>query len=95
MLQLNHNLAGRRNDPPCCVIRGIILATGLGLQHFAAAIGLPFAALAALGLVTLFETRSGPIEFEALGLKFKGASGPIIFWVLSFLAIAVAIKLLW
>ena len=64
-------------------------------QHFAATIGLPFAALASLSLVLILEFRAGKIEFEGFGFKFRGASGPIILWVISFLAIATAIKLLW
>jgi hypothetical protein len=64
-------------------------------QHFAAAVGLPIAALAALCLVFLLESTAGRIEFEAVGFKFRGASGPIILWVIAFLAIAAAIKMLW
>lgn len=64
-------------------------------QHFAATIGLPFAALAALCLVYFLEIKAGPIEFDGFGFKFRGAAGPVIFWVIVFLAIASAIKLLW
>ena len=64
-------------------------------QHFAATIGLPSAALAALLLVTILEINAGKIEFKAYGLEFKGASGPIVMWVFCFLAIALAIRWLW
>jgi hypothetical protein len=64
-------------------------------DHFAAVIGLPFAAISSLCLVLLLRYSAGPIEFEGLGFKFKGASGPIIMWVLCFLAMVSAIKLLW
>jgi hypothetical protein len=64
-------------------------------EHFAATVGLPFAALAALSLVMILEFRAGKIEFEGFGFKFRGAAGPVIFWVIAFLAIASAIKLLW
>lgn len=67
----------------------------LALNHFSATIGLPSAALAALCLVVFLEQTSGAIEFEGFGFKFKGASGPIVLWVFSFLAIAAAIKVLW
>ena len=67
----------------------------LALQHFPATIGLPSAAIAALCIVVFLESSSGPIQFEGPGFKFKGASGPIVLWVLCFLAIAGAIKLLW
>jgi hypothetical protein len=64
-------------------------------KHFAASVGLPFAALAPLCLVSVLKIRSGPIELEAWGLKFKGAATPIVFWMLIFLAIASSIKMLW
>jgi hypothetical protein len=55
--------------------------------HFAAAIGLPLAAVAALFVVSIFEITTGKIEFEGLGFKFHGASGPVILWVICFLTI--------
>jgi hypothetical protein len=64
-------------------------------DHLPAMIGLPFAALAALALVSGLEMKSGSIELEVLGLKFKGAAAPIVFWVFVFLAISLAVKLLW
>ncbi len=64
-------------------------------QHFAAVVGLPAAGILALWIVTILRSQSGPIEFEAAGLRFRGASGPVVLWVLCFLAIAVAIRLLW
>lgn len=65
------------------------------LAQIPATIGLPSAALAALCLVMVLENTSGPIEFEGLGFKFKGASGPIILWCIVFLCMAAAIKLVW
>lgn len=67
----------------------------IALAHLPATIGLPSAALAALCLVMFLESTSGAIEFSVLGFSFKGASGPIILWVVCFMAISVAIKLLW
>jgi hypothetical protein len=64
-------------------------------DHFAATVGLSFAALGSLCLVLLLRYSAGPIEFEGMGFKFKGASGPIILWVICFLAMVSAIKLLW
>ena len=64
-------------------------------DHFAATIGLPCAALVAFCIVLFLEHSSGTIEFEGLGFKFKGASGPIVLWVFCFLAIAGAVRLLW
>jgi hypothetical protein len=62
--------------------------------HFAAVIGLPAAAFVALCLVIFLEVKSGPIEFKGLGFEFRGASGEITLWVVTFLSIAAAIKLL-
>jgi hypothetical protein len=67
----------------------------LALKHFPAMVGLPAAALAATFLILTFEAVSGDIEFKALGFEFKGASGPIVLWVVCFLSIPVAIRLLW
>jgi hypothetical protein len=64
-------------------------------KHPAAILGLPTGALASLGIVLLLEVKSGRIEFEGFGFKFRGASGEIILWVICFLAIISAIKLLW
>jgi hypothetical protein len=63
--------------------------------HPAAVVGLPLAALVAFILVVLLEQSRGPIEFEGIGLKLKGAAGPLLMWVICFLAVATAIKLLW
>ena len=65
------------------------------LKQFAAVVGVPSAALASLCLVMFLEHTAGPVEFEALGFKFKGASGPIVLWVFCFLSIVGAIKLVW
>jgi hypothetical protein len=67
----------------------------IAIDHFPAAVGLPSAALVALCVVVFLESSSGPIEFEGFGFKFKGASGPIILWVIVFLAITAAIKVLY
>lgn len=67
----------------------------IGKTHFAAVIGLPAAAIASFSLVMILETIKGNIEFEVLSFKFKGASGPIIMWILCFLSMSFAIWLLW
>ena|ERR1700730_12330800 len=64
-------------------------------QHFAATIGVPLSALAAFCVVTLLRATTGPIEIESQFIKFRGASGPIIFWILCFIAIVIGMKLLW
>ena len=69
--------------------------TELVVGRFPAIIGLPFAALAAFLVVALFRQGEGPIEFEIIGAKFKGAAGQILLWIACFLSISAAIKLLW
>lgn len=64
-------------------------------NHYAATVSLPMAAIASAWIVFLFRFSTGPIEFSALGLTFKGASGPIVFWVLCFLAFIIGLKVLW
>src|SRR3989442_4797467 len=56
------------------------------LDNFAASVGLPAAAAAALFIVLVLKVTNGPIEFEGLGFRFKGAAGPIVFWIMCFLA---------
>ena len=68
---------------------------GILQDHFAAVIGLPLSALLALWVVIILQTKSGPIEISGHGFKFRGASGPVILWILCFLTISFTIKLLW
>jgi hypothetical protein len=72
-----------------------IIRQELLIQHYVAIVGLPTAAMAAFMLIFLFRQTSGPIELEGLGFKFKGAAGPIVLWMLAFLAMALALKVTW
>jgi hypothetical protein len=71
------------------------LASNLLKDHYAALVGLPAAASVSFILVVLLRQADGPIEFEGLGFKFRGASGQVAMWVVCFLAFAIAIKLCW
>lgn len=64
-------------------------------KHFAAMVGTPLSAMTAYSIVSLLKVTNGPIEFEALGFKFHGASGPIVLWVFCFLSIGIVFHLLW
>src|ERR1700674_590683 len=64
-------------------------------QHFVAIVGLPAQGAAAFLLVSVFRYTEGPIEFEAFTIKFKGAGGPIALWILCFLSMVGAVKLVW
>ncbi len=64
-------------------------------QHYAATLGVPMSAVAALCIVLLLEQAAGPIEFEAPWFKFRGASGPVILWIFVFLAMIIGLNVLW
>jgi hypothetical protein len=64
-------------------------------QHYPAVVGIPMSAVGAFCVVTLFKIAHGPIEIEGFGLKFRGASAPIVFWVLCFAAFVWSLYLLW
>jgi hypothetical protein len=64
-------------------------------DHFATILGLPIAMSVAYVIVFFLRQADGPIEFEGLSFKFKGASGQVAMWVLCFLAIVGAIRLCW
>jgi hypothetical protein len=63
--------------------------------YFPVTVGLPVAAVVSLLLILVLRETAGKLEFEALGFKFRGASGPVVLWVLCYLAITLSIKLLW
>lgn len=65
------------------------------VERFPVIVALPTAAGISFLVVAYFRQVSGPVEFEAFGVKFKGRGGPAILWVVCFLSIAGAIKLLW
>ena len=65
------------------------------IEHFRAMVGLPSAAAAAFIIVALFRQGEEPIRMKALGFEIHGAAGPIVLWVLCFLAICGGLKLLW
>lgn len=69
--------------------------TALVLKHYPTVVGLPSAAAAALFIVLVLKAAAGPIEFEGLGFKFQGASGPVVLWIFCFLAIVAAIRTVW
>lgn len=67
----------------------------LCLRHLPTVFGLPCAALASLTLVLLLRTVQGNIRLSGLGFEFRGASGPILMWILCFLAITFAVVKTW
>ncbi len=65
------------------------------VKNYAAVIGVPCSALAALAVVLILRSSQGPLEFKGLGCEFRGASAPVLMWILCFLAIVGAVNLLW
>jgi hypothetical protein len=63
--------------------------------HFAATIAVPLSGVSSLCVVLTLKATAGPIEFEAFGFKFHGASGPLIFWLITFLGFISAVRFLW
>ena len=46
--------------------------------HFPVTIGLPIAAVVSLLLILVLRETTGKLEFDAIGFKFRGASGPVV-----------------
>jgi hypothetical protein len=81
---------------------GVWIVTGapwfrqLLIEDYPVMVGLPSTALLAYLIVVLFEARFDKIEMSIGTLvKFRGASGPVILWILVFSTITAAIRLLW
>ncbi len=64
-------------------------------KQFPAVFCVPISYVSALILVLILRVAAGPIEFKVLAVEFKGASGPLVFWVICFLALIYAFKQLW
>ena len=63
-------------------------------------IGLPAAAMAAFAVVAILlrafppADANGQLSFRAFGLEFTGPSGPITLWLVCFLGLVFALRLL-
>lgn len=68
---------------------------GVIQEHFAATISVPLSGISAICVVLTLKATTGPIEFEAWGLKFRGASGPLVLWIFVFAAFVYGVKGLW
>jgi hypothetical protein len=66
------------------------------MTHFGGMLGNIMATMTSIVVVVIFRVAAGPIEFETpLGFKFKGASGPVVLWVFTYLATICGISVLW
>ncbi|MGH6840252.1 MAG: hypothetical protein ACREDT_15975 [Methylocella sp.] len=61
-------------------------------EHGEAIMMLPEAAGIAVAIVVFLRQTDGPIEFEGLGFKLKGAAGQVFMWILTFLAIVGGVE---
>lgn len=68
---------------------------GMARIHYATVVGIPCCGLGALFIVLLLRNVAGAIQFKVVGFEFKGASGPIVMWVLCFLALTFAMADTW
>lgn len=64
-------------------------------QHFLGTIGFVGICCTAFGIVTFLRQSDGPIEFDALGMRFKGAAGQVILWGFCVVVLSLCAKLLW
>lgn len=72
------------------------LTASILTNNFPSVVGLPMAAVGSFIIIVLLrQTNRGPIEFEGLAFKFRGASGPVVLWVVCFAVISIAIRMLW
>ncbi|MFG6489611.1 hypothetical protein ACG04R_23245 [Roseateles sp. BYS78W] len=78
-----------------CITYRCNFFTGIIMQNYEIFFVLPYGAVFAYFLVVTLESSRGKIEVEFGGLKFKGAAAPIVFWILIFLALILAMKAFW
>lgn len=65
------------------------------LNNYAVFFILPYVGFLAYFIVISVENTRGPVEIEIATTKIKGAGGPILFWVIVFVATASVIKMFW
>ncbi|QIK19219.1 hypothetical protein [Ralstonia pseudosolanacearum] len=68
---------------------------GFILLNYAVFFILPYIGCLAYFIVVTLEATRGPVEIEVATIKIKGAGGPILFWVIVFVAVASVIKMFW
>lgn len=64
------------------------------LNNIICVVGIPWAALTAFILISLFETISGEVKIKLGNVEFQGAANPLIMWVMIFLVIVGGIRIL-
>src|SRR5215204_3054654 len=61
-------------------------------EHFPATIGLTGACILSFATVVFLRQTEGPIEFEAVGMKFKGAAGQVVLWAFCIVVLVLCTK---
>ena len=64
-------------------------------EHFLGSVGLVGISCLAFGVVIVLRQTEGPIEFEVMGLKLRGAAGQVVLWALCVIVLSLCAKLLW
>ncbi|MFO0994230.1 MAG: hypothetical protein U1E67_20120 [Hyphomicrobiales bacterium] len=64
-------------------------------NHLIGTIGFIGICVISFGIVTFLRQSEGPMEFEALGMKFKGASGQVVLYAFCVVVLSLCAKLLW
>jgi len=66
------------------------------LQHPSGTIGIAMSAISAFSVVAVLDVfANDPIEIRFWQFEVKGAAGPVILWVLCFLALVLGGEILW
>jgi hypothetical protein len=65
-------------------------------EHPGGTLGLAISAISAFSVVAILDVLShDPIEIRLPGFELKGAAGPVVLWVVCFLAIVAGGETLW
>lgn len=79
----------------CDMVFGHETWTDFVLANFSLVLGLPMAAALAFGVVIAFQqTAQGPLSMRLGPLEISGPAGPILLWVVCYLASVFAIAFL-
>ena len=65
-------------------------------EHPGGTLGIAISAISAFSVVAVLDVLSrDPIEIKFLSFELKGAAGPVVLWVVCFLALVGGTELLW
>ncbi len=65
-------------------------------EHPGGTLGIAISAISAFSVVAVLDVLArDPIEIKFLGFELKGAAGPVVLWVVCFLALVAGGEVLW